>query len=134
MTTHYHAFVRKHHDDLGDGMQFLNSSYAHAFNHRHGRRDHLFGRRYSSTSVEGQGHALELVRYLAANPVRAGLCHRPQDWRWGSYAATVGLAPRPPFLSVGWWILGLWSRDERRAVAGIRRYVEDTSSADSLAP
>jgi putative transposase len=32
--------------------------------------------------------------------VIAGLCADPADWRWSSYAATVGLAPRPPFLTV----------------------------------
>jgi hypothetical protein len=36
--------------------------------------------------IERDGHLLELYRYLALNPVRAGLCRRPERWTWGSYA------------------------------------------------
>lgn len=32
------------------------------------------------------------------NPVRASLCDRAEEWRWSSYAATLGLAPLPQFL------------------------------------
>jgi hypothetical protein len=33
------------------------------------------------------------------NPVRAGLCERPEQWRWSSCRASIGLAPVPRFLS-----------------------------------
>jgi hypothetical protein len=34
--------------------------------------------------VEDQSHWLELSRYVHLNPVRAGLCRRPEDWKWSS--------------------------------------------------
>ena len=30
------------------------------------------------------------TRYVALNPVAAGLCERPEDWRWSSHAAALG--------------------------------------------
>ena len=36
-------------------------------------------------------HLLAEFKYIALNPVEAGMCERPQDWRWSSYAGTVGL-------------------------------------------
>jgi hypothetical protein len=40
--------------------------------------------------VTGDGHLVELARYLALNPVRAGLCDGPAEWRWSSYRAVLG--------------------------------------------
>jgi putative transposase len=39
------------------------------------------------------------VRYIAWNPVRAGLCARPEDWRWSAHRALLGLEP-PAFVNV----------------------------------
>jgi hypothetical protein len=39
------------------------------------------------------------LRYLAYNPVRAGLCSQPRDWLWGSYRATAYTGLAPSFLS-----------------------------------
>jgi hypothetical protein len=33
------------------------------------------------------------------NPVRAGLCGDPSEWRWSSYRANAGLEAAAPFLS-----------------------------------
>lgn len=33
----------------------------------------------------------ELARYIVLNPVRARMVERPEDYRWSSYRATVGL-------------------------------------------
>ena len=37
------------------------------------------------------------ARYIARNPVEAGLCDEPDVWAWGSHAATLG-ASGPPWL------------------------------------
>jgi hypothetical protein len=40
------------------------------------------------------------INYVALNPVRAGLVRRPEQWRWSSYAATIGHRAAPSFLDV----------------------------------
>lgn len=45
---------------------------------------------------------LELARYIALNPVRAGLARAAAEWRWGSYRALAGLEAAPPFLETRW--------------------------------
>jgi putative transposase len=89
MPNHVHLLVRTPHCDLPDGMQRLGTRYAMQFNRRHGFSGHVFERRYWSTLVERDEHLLELVRYIALNPVRAALCTEPHEWRWSSFAATV---------------------------------------------
>ena len=98
MSTHYHVLVRTPNPDLARGMQRLNSCYAQHFNRRHGETGHRFERRYHSVLIESDAHALELVRYLALNPVRAGACREAAAWRWSSYA-TIVRGERPPIAS-----------------------------------
>lgn len=82
MTTHYHAVVEASRAHLSDGMQSLNGDYAAAFNAKHGRRGHLFGDRFASIVIEDDEQLAHAARYVALNPVRAGLCERAADWPW----------------------------------------------------
>ena len=100
------------------------AAHAQLFNQRHERRGHVFRARYYAGLVETDGHALQVLRYVALNPVNAGLCARPQDWPWSSYAATAGLAPVSRCLTTE-WVLGLFGIDERLARRRLRAFVED---------
>ena len=98
-------------------MHRLLHRHARTFNHRHGRRGHLFEERYGSALLRSEEHLLSAARYIALNPVRAGLCHDPADWPWSSHRATAGFAPRPRFLVTD-WLLGVL--DAHPAVARAR--------------
>jgi putative transposase len=99
MPNHYHLVFETPAPDLSDGMKWLNGRFAQAFNGFHGLDGHVFQGRFHSVLVESDVHLLELSRYLALNPVRAGLCARPADWPWSSYLAVAGMARARPFLS-----------------------------------
>jgi REP element-mobilizing transposase RayT len=92
---HYHLLVQLRKLTLALGMQFLNGRYVQAFNQRHGRRGTLVRGRYTSTVVETEAHYQSCVAYIAMNPVGAGLCRRPEEWEWGSFAGRGTLARRP---------------------------------------
>jgi len=124
MTNHYHLVVRIRDGGLSDGMQLLNSWFAHAINVRQARVGHLFQNRFYSELVESDGHLLELVRYLDLNPVRAGVCRRPEEWRYGSYRACAGLDHPPAALAVG-ELLGLFGARPDVARASYRRFVSE---------
>jgi putative transposase len=47
---------------------------------------HLFQGRFASAAMD-EAHWLNAVRYLAFNPVRAGLAARPENWAWSSVRA-----------------------------------------------
>ena len=38
-----------------------------------------------------EGHVHACLRYVELNPVRARLAERPEDWRWSSARAHLGL-------------------------------------------
>jgi putative transposase len=73
--------------------------------------------------VSKESHALELVRYIARNPVRAGLCVAADTWTWSSYPATVGVSEQPTFLESD-QVLRWFSRKPTVGVQRLRRFVE----------
>ena len=123
MTTHYHIVIRTPDADLATGMQQLNGHFAMGFNRKHGERGHLFEERYHSVLVEADAHLIELYRYVALNPVRAGLCSRPETWPWGSYAAALGVVPPSPVLTSDWALM-YFGTDPDRACDRLRAFVE----------
>lgn len=102
MPNHYHLVLSTPAPTLSRGMRQLGGVYSQRFNRRWSRCGHLFQGRFFSLHVERNAHLLELTRYLALNPVRAGLVRDPAEWRWGSYRATAGLEAQPPFLETAW--------------------------------
>jgi len=114
LSNHYHLVLRITAATLSRGMRWLNGLYAHRHNERHGRKGHLFGGRYRTGVIESDRHLAEACRYVDLNPVRAGLCNHPGEWRWSSYGASVGEVSRPSILSL----------DVVRAFGGADGYAE----------
>lgn len=82
MPNHYHLVLEATREALSNGVQRLSGLYAQGFNARHGRWGHLFGARFSSRLIESEEHLYTAARYVLANPVRAGLSRRAEDWPW----------------------------------------------------
>jgi putative transposase len=123
MPNHYHLLLETPEPNLSAGMQRLNGVYAKWFNETHGFEGHLFERRFRGIAVETEPHALELSRYIVLNPVRAGLCKYPTDWRWSSYAAMTDPTPAPEFLTCQ-WLLAQFGPDVARARAAYAAFVD----------
>ena len=92
MTNHFHLVLETSVEGLYRGMQRLNGAYAQLFNKRWGRTGHLFGERFYSKPITEDEQLLETGRYVIFNPVRAGLCERPDQWPWS--ASRYGLSGR----------------------------------------
>jgi putative transposase len=82
MTNHFHLIVETRHANLSAGMQRLNGVYAQWFNTWHSRKNHLFGKRFWAKRITTDAQFEQTADYILDNPVRAGLCSDPLDWRW----------------------------------------------------
>ncbi len=83
------ASVRGRLFDLSKFMKEFKHKFSTWFNGGHGRRGTLWEERFKSVLLE-EGEAVRTVAaYVDLNPVRAGLCENPEDYRWCSYAAAV---------------------------------------------
>jgi putative transposase len=92
MRNHYHLVIEIGDRGLAAGMCELNTAYAREFNKRHGKINHLFGKRYWSDRLADDRRLLNTIRYVLLNPRRAGREGALEGYPWSSYAATIGLA------------------------------------------
>jgi putative transposase len=122
MTNHFHLFVETPDESLPNGMHRLNLAYAQTFNGRYGSTGHVFEAPYHSEPVRRESHALLTIRYVARNPVEAGMCRAPEDWLWSSHGAALGLRNAPRCLTSA-WILGLFADDPQLAKRRLRDFV-----------
>lgn len=89
LDNHVHLLLETPEPDLDQGMRDLLSRWAWRFNRAHRRTGHVFGGRYFSKVVTDDRHLQTTVRYIARNPVAAGLVSSPYDWPWNSCIALV---------------------------------------------
>jgi REP-associated tyrosine transposase len=129
LSTHYHVFVETPDPDIAEGMQYLNGRYAQWANKKRGERSHVFADRYASVQVKTGSHALEIHRYIALNPVRAGLVREPEDWPWSSLPALLGRERPPAFLDVN-GALGLFGSTTSTARRRLRMFIRDGLARD----
>ena len=99
---HFHSIVTTPHGNLSDFMQQLDGQFARFSNWRYERVGHLFQGRFRGVVIEHDIQLLIALCYVFFNPVSAGFCSRPQDYKWSTYAATIGLTPCPSYLSIDW--------------------------------
>ncbi|MBK1828790.1 transposase [Haloferula rosea] len=75
--------------DLSEFMKGLLQRFSHWFNRSQGRTGRLWEQRFKSVLVEDGVAARTMAAYIDLNPVRAGICKDPADYRWSSYAEAV---------------------------------------------
>jgi putative transposase len=50
-----------------------------------GEAEHFWQKRYYDCNIRDYPQFVEKLRYIHRNPVKAGLCERPEDWEWSSF-------------------------------------------------
>ena len=93
MGNHYHGLLRIPDARLSLALQRLHTEYSRRHNRRRGRSAHLFKAHAYTGQIESDRQLVAACRYLARNPVRAGLTLDPLEWRWGSARVHAGLVP-----------------------------------------
>ncbi|MGI9187706.1 MAG: hypothetical protein ACR2J9_09385 [Gaiellales bacterium] len=98
MGTHYHLLLSTPDCSLSAGLQRLHLRMALERNADRHRRGRLFSSPHRAITIRDEGHLASCLRYIPTNPVKAGLCSHPADWRWGSFRALAGYEEVPDWL------------------------------------
>lgn len=112
MPNHWHLVVWPESVvQLSRFMQRLTSAHAaivrtHSHSIGHG---HIYQGRYHATAIRDVMQLFRTLRYVEANPVRAGLVGRAELWRWSSLDERLGTArlitdPPVPLPPVATWV------------------------------
>ena len=110
MPNHVHLLVEPGTDAaLSDFMQWTTGNYACWWRKRtltlgHG---HVFQRRFWSAPVTSAQHFYDVLCYIEANPARAALVGRAEEWQWSSlherrYSTPATLSVPPMELPEDW--------------------------------
>ncbi len=75
--------------DLADALKSLKQGVARRLI---GDADHFWQKRYYDFNIRNHAQFVEKLHYIHWNPVKEGLCERPEDWPWSSslHCATGG--------------------------------------------
>jgi putative transposase len=128
MPNHFHAMlVPEAKGELSGYLQWVSGSYASSLRARTNTvgYGHVLQRRFWSDPILTHHHCLSVLRYIEANPLRAGLVDRCEQWLWSS----VALRMRPehplldplPFLLPRDWLTIVNLPQPAREIEAIRR-------------
>ena len=87
MPNHVHLIlVPRDETSLSKAMSAVHRAYAGHLNTRRKKSGHFWQGRFGCVAMDGE-NALNALRYVLLNPVRAKLCVRPEQWDWSSAKA-----------------------------------------------
>jgi putative transposase len=80
--------------ELSKWMHWLTTNHVRQYHQHYGTSGHLWHGRFKNFIVQEDAHLLTVIRYVEANPVRAGLVTSAKDWEWSSHKENVGSKSR----------------------------------------
>lgn len=91
MPNHVHLIlVPGDEDGLRRALSRVHRIYAGRIHERLRRTGHFWQGRFGCVAMDDE-HTQAALRYVAMNPVRAGLTRRAHEWRWSSVRAQLGI-------------------------------------------
>lgn len=98
MPNHLHVLVDVLAVPLTELVESWKGFISHKANRILNRSGEFWERDYWDTVIEDEVHRRTAVKYIEANPVKAGLAREPKEWRWSSARRQdeYGRLPRPP--------------------------------------
>ena len=99
MANHVHLVLETPETNLGRGMQYLHGTFAQLMNKKHALTGHAFEGRFGSVLILTDEQLWVTLRYVALNPVEAGLTRAADDYPWSSHGA-LARGTAPPFLAL----------------------------------
>jgi putative transposase len=74
--------TRPQHYTLADALKSLKQGVSRRLL---GNAEHFWQKRYYDFNIGDHAQFVEKLRYIHRNPVKRGLCERPEDWEWSSF-------------------------------------------------
>jgi len=86
LNNHFHLLLRPTGDStISRIMQSLLVSHTQRYHRHYHSGGHVWQGRFKSPVVQSDEHLLAVLRYIEANPLRAQIAERADDYRWSSY-------------------------------------------------
>ena len=85
MGNHIHLLIREGEESLEQVFKRIGGRFVYWYNVKYRRVGHLFQDRFKSEPVDSDAYLLTVIRYIHQNPVKAGICAKPEEYPWSSW-------------------------------------------------
>lgn len=85
MGNHVHLLLKEGTEPLEQVFKRIGGRFVYWYNVKYQRVGHLFQDRFKSEPVDSDAYLLTVIRYIHQNPVKAGLCEKPEDYPYSSW-------------------------------------------------
>lgn len=84
MSNHFHVLMTTPQANIDEAMLYFMRETAREVNRRTDRINHVFGGPYQSSVIQSTIHYRNIYKYVARNPVEAGICDRVETYKFSS--------------------------------------------------
>ena len=89
MNNHAHMLIKtKNVSEMSKYMQRVNTSYGKYYNNKYDRVGYVFRDRYKAEGIYTEKHLYNCISYIYNNPVKAGICNKPEQYTYSNYKKT----------------------------------------------
>jgi putative transposase len=131
LDNHFHLLIRPGAASISRIMQSLLVAHTQRYHKHHRTGGHVWQGRFKSPVIQNDEHLLSVLRYIEANPLRAKIVRRAEDYPWSSYRTHgLGEASEGVDSIVAYEALGRSAAARRRKwSAQVHRSMEATTLA-----
>jgi len=80
-----HVHIHLYTKDLTTFMRAMLGGFARTYNKRKGLSDKIFKTPFGSSHTYSKALIIENLLYIFSNPINAGICSNPWEYKWSSY-------------------------------------------------
>ena len=77
--------------NLSNYMHDLNTRYGCYYNKKYKRVGYVFRDRYKAEGIYTESHLYSCIKYIYDNPVKAGICNKPEEYLYSNYKSVKRL-------------------------------------------
>jgi putative transposase len=85
MSNHIHLLIRPRDTSISRIVQSLLVSHTQRYHKHYRSGGHVWQGRFKSPVIQDDEHLLTVLRYIEANPLRARMVERAEEYPWSSY-------------------------------------------------
>lgn len=120
MGNHYHLVLRGSSAQLSGCMHRLNLMYSRYHNKKYSLDGHTFDGPYHAVRQPTPWLMLHTIAYVFFNPVKGGLCGRPEDYPWSCYRCYLD-QPGTPLSVDAAGLMATIDRDQKKVWAAFHQ-------------
>jgi len=87
MDNHYHMIIEAGNIPISKAIQRLHTAYSKYYNKKYNRTGSIYSGRYTASLITDTRYYLQLLKYIANNPVKANIVKNAGDYRWSAHAS-----------------------------------------------